>query len=198
MNFLSSDFHFYHSNLVRGTTQWEDKQKARPFNTPEEMNDTLLRNINDLISENDILYYLGDFAVGVPQKLQVVADIRNKIKCKTIHFIVGNHDPGFDDKPKKKEEKRRELEKIFTSVHDIWHTKIEGVHVTLCHFALKTWFKQGKGAVHAYGHSHGNLADDINALSCDVGVDAWNYKPVSFIEFMNKMSTKVYKQIDHH
>ena len=45
---------------------------------------------------------------------------------------------------------------------------------------MRVWNKSHRGAWHLYGHTHGNLPDDIETLSTDVGTDRWNYTPVSF------------------
>jgi calcineurin-like phosphoesterase family protein len=42
------------------------------------------------------------------------------------------------------------------------------------------------GAWHLYGHSHGALPP--YGKSFDVGVDCWNYKPVSFEQVQEKMN----------
>jgi calcineurin-like phosphoesterase family protein len=63
---------------------------------------------------------------------------------------------------------------------------------------MKVWNGSHKGDWQLYGHSHGTLPDDPNALSCDVGVDCWNYFPVSMEQLRAKMKTKNYKSIDHH
>lgn len=48
------------------------------------------------------------------------------------------------------------------------------------------------------GHSHGSMPDDTNMLSCDVGVDCWNYTPVSMEQLQVHMSKKTFKPVDHH
>jgi len=43
---------------------------------------------------------------------------------------------------------------------------------------------------HLYGHSHGQLQDDPNLLSFDVGVDSWNYAPLSYEQAKEVMANK--------
>ncbi len=40
----------------------------------------------------------------------------------------------------------------------------------------RAWPGLWRGTRHLYGHTHGTLPDTTR--SCDVGVDAWDYRPV--------------------
>jgi hypothetical protein len=53
----------------------------------------------------------------------------------------------------------------------------------LCHYALRTWNGSHRGALRLYGHSHGGLAGD--SQSVDVGVDCWDFRPVTLDEIRN-------------
>ena len=43
------------------------------------------------------------------------------------------------------------------------------------------------------GNSHGNLKDDPESLSLDVGVDCHNYRPIAYEEIKKIMSKKNWK-----
>ena len=61
------------------------------------------------------------------------------------------------------------------------HVKMpDGLQLVLCHYAMRVWRNSHHGAIHLYGHSHGNLIGD--SQSCDVGVDCWRFSPVSIEE----------------
>jgi calcineurin-like phosphoesterase family protein len=47
----------------------------------------------------------------------------------------------------------------------------------LCHYPFRTWRDSGRGAIDLHGHSHGRLSPITRQY--DVGVDAWNYRPVT-------------------
>jgi len=47
----------------------------------------------------------------------------------------------------------------------------------MCHYAFRTWKNMGRGWIDLHGHSHGKLKPQTRQY--DVGVDAWNYRPVS-------------------
>lgn len=90
---FTSDTHYNHKNICRGTSTWdlseEIHQKTRDFDTIEEMNDYIVKGINDNVKENDILYHLGDWSFG---GIDSIWEFRRRIKCKNIHLVLGNHD----------------------------------------------------------------------------------------------------------
>jgi hypothetical protein len=75
---------------------------------------------------------------------------------------------------------------------------IGGKKYVVSHYSLKVWEDSHKGVRNLYSHSHGTLPDDINSLSFDVGMDANNLQPLSFIEVEEIISKKTWKAIDHH
>lgn len=50
--YYTADQHFGHSNIIRFC--------ERPFSTVEEMDEVLINNWNETVSDNDIVYILGD------------------------------------------------------------------------------------------------------------------------------------------
>ncbi len=190
MDWFTSDTHFNHANII--------KYCKRPFASVEEMNETLLKNINDRVKPGDRLFHLGDFA-----KFDVAA-LRERINCKNIVLILGNHD------------RIPYNSRVFSAVYDMYtlKTEIDGApkNIVLCHYALKVWNKSHYGAWHLYGHSHGGLPDDETAQAFDAGVDCHNYAPISIDEVKAIMAKKkwedprikwardgsLWKPFDHH
>jgi calcineurin-like phosphoesterase family protein len=54
---------------------------------------------------------------------------------------------------------------------------VDGTKLVLCHYAFRTWKNMGKGWLDLHGHSHGRLKPAPRQF--DVGVDAWDYRPVT-------------------
>jgi calcineurin-like phosphoesterase family protein len=107
---------------------------------------------------------------------------------------MGNHDKGISQFGHK-----------FGWVKDIYTVKVKdddsprGIQdIVLLHYAMRVWNKSHHGAFHCYGHSHHSLPDDPNALSMDVGVDGWDYAPLSYREIKAFMKKKTWKPVDHH
>ena len=76
-----SDTHFSHYNMVH-------KFKTRPFDTVEEMDETLVENWNKTVKPGDKVYHLGDFAFGPKTEHPKIIKRLNGKK----RLIVGNHD----------------------------------------------------------------------------------------------------------
>ena len=84
-----SDPHYNHKNICRGVSSWDDLSKTRDFKTLDEMNDAIVRNINNVVAVDDILFCLGDWSFGGFDKIR---QFRDRIVCQNIHLILGNHD----------------------------------------------------------------------------------------------------------
>lgn len=180
MIYLTADTHFFHRNII--------KYCNRPFGNEAEMNEALVRNWNERVKSNDLVFHLGDFAVGVKDQKALV-DLAYSLNGQ-ICLIKGNHENAVL--------KNDTMRDRFNWIRDYFELKAPEADIILFHYALRVWNKSHHGALHAFGHSHGSLPDDPNALSLDVGVDSWNYKPITIAEFKDGMKNKTFKPIDHH
>jgi len=161
---FTSDHHFGHSNII--------KYCNRPFNDVDDMNESMIKNWNQRIGPNEVVYYIGDFAIDKkPEKF--LARLNGQ-----KYLIQGNH----DHKPR--------IEHGWSGIFDYKEIRHEKQHIVLCHYAMRVWSRSHYGSWMLYGHSHGTLPDDINALSIDVGVDCHDYKPISFEEIKATMDRK--------
>jgi calcineurin-like phosphoesterase family protein len=178
-DFFTSDTHYGHENII--------KYCKRPFSSVQEMNDGLVKNINEKVGQLDTLWHLGDFSMGGESNF---LEFRKRINCQNVVLILGNHDS------KKVVYKHKSL---FKAIHEFYeYSSGNGFSVVMCHYALKVWNKSHYGRYHLYGHSHGTLPDDPNSLSFDIGVDCHNFMPLSVEEIKVIMSKKTWKPVDHH
>jgi calcineurin-like phosphoesterase family protein len=193
MDWFSSDLHLGHFNIIRYSN--------RPFASVKEMDDTLINNINALVKPEDTLWFLGDFCFGPREPhgfFKVAESYRNRINCKNIILIWGNHDPNPFAHKRDERHFADRFARLFVEDYGLRNTTIMGQKMTLCHYSMRTWDKSHHGAFHLYGHSHGSLPDDPNALSFDCGVDCHGYKPINFQEVVEIMKKKTFKPVDHH
>ena len=54
--FFIGDLHLDHANII--------KYCSRPFSSVEEMNNTMINNWNNSIKKDDVVFFLGDMALG--------------------------------------------------------------------------------------------------------------------------------------
>lgn len=181
MIFFTSDTHFGHHNIIKYT--------GRPFTSVYEMDEALIKNWNSVVGKNDTVYHIGDFSFRGPAATDsIISRLHGN-----IFLVPGNHDRNFY-----KHGKIRvlpELSEVYINDSDAHRGQ---QRIVLCHYALRVWNKRHHGAWHLYGHSHGSLLDDPASRSFDVGVDCWNYTPVSYTQVKEKMLTKINVPVDHH
>lgn len=198
---FTSDTHFNHKNIVAGTSDWPEGNYCRDFKTLEEHNETLIRNFNEKVKEDDVLYHLGDWSFG---GIDSIWKFWDRLNCLDIHLILGNHDHHIEKGRIAKllgEDGSQidvDLRKLFSSVQHYKEITIEGQMIVMSHYAMRVWNKSHKGSWMLYGHSHGTLAGTYYK-SMDVGVDTNNLYPYSFEEIRTIMRDReTLLDADHH
>lgn len=172
---FTADCHVSHSNIIRLC--------KRPFADAREMEDTMVHRFNAVVRPEDDLWILGDLAWHEQDTRRFLG----RLACQHVHYVRGNHERGTAN-----------LRHLFASYQDYAEVKVEGQMICLFHYALRVWNKSHHGAWSLYGHSHGSLPDDPNLLSLDVGVDCWDFTPVSMAQLRARMAAKRFKPVDHH
>ncbi len=213
-HFFFSDPHFGHGNIMKYSRrlsylqrhECEMMERGEDFKVSPasvaRMNEALLDSLNHLVQPDDVLWCLGDWC-WAPQDayFEEARRFRERISCRTVHFIWGNHDS-------------RMITSLFSSTHDLALVAIDpttGDHVigeeeiyanfaryrnwqmiVLCHYLMAAWNGSHKGNWHLYGHSHAsaeNWADTAmkGRRSLDVGIDnayrlLGEYRPFRFEE----------------
>jgi calcineurin-like phosphoesterase family protein len=153
--FFTSDTHFGDPRVLR-----IDK---RPFKTIPEHDEALIVNWNATVSPGDEVWHLGDFALHVrPERIDELLAQLNGRK----HLITGNNDGAATL-----------VAKGWESVQAYAELMLDGQAVVMCHYAFRTWKNMGRGWIDLHGHSHGKLKPQTRQY--DVGVDAWDYRPVT-------------------
>ena len=70
--FITSDHHFFHKNILK----YED----RPFETVEQMNSSMIKSWNSVVSKNDKVFHLGDFIFSNKEDTKsIVSKLNGKI-----------------------------------------------------------------------------------------------------------------------
>jgi calcineurin-like phosphoesterase family protein len=137
------------------------------------MTEGIIKNWNETVKDEDTVYVIGDFSFCNKTKTQ---EVFNSLKGTKI-LIKGNHDH------------KATLELPWKSVHDQFLLKYKDVFIWLCHYPSSSWERSYHGSWHLFGHVHNQGTYWANGLSCDVGMDLWDYKPVSFDTISSFMET---------
>lgn len=143
------------------------------------MNEKIISNWNELVSQKDTVYHLGDFCSG--KKEEDFNKIFGRLNGSII-FIKGNHD-------KLAWKMKHKFAAFYSGYHEI---KIDNQEITLCHYKMSIWPKKHYKTFHLYGHSHGTASNPVDSLSFDVGVDCHEFKPISFERVKEIMSQKIF------
>lgn len=178
--YFTSDSHFFHENIIR--------YSSRPFKDANEMNEALIENWNYMVKPEDTVWHLGDFVFCSIGKFKTLLSRLNG----NINVVLGNHDRVIIKNCQSILES-----KLLASVQSYKEITIEGQHVVLFHYSLRTWNRGHRGSWCLWGHSHGTLPPF--GKSVDVGVDcteiSTDYRPYSFKEIKEYMNKKEPNQI---
>lgn len=181
---VTSDTHAFHSNICRGTTQWEPADRCRDFDTPEEMTKHLANNINFLVHENDVLIHLGDWSFGGHKNIEV---FREMINCKNIVLLLGNHDHNIV--------RKTEYQSLFTWIGRVNEFRVGNQLIRMSHYPEESWNQIGRNSLMLHGHCHGSLERKL-PNRFDMGVDCHNYWPIHIDEIVSW--TTNFQATDHH
>lgn len=205
--FFTSDTHFNHANICSGVSRWKDPTTIRPFASLDQMNTTLVDNINEVVGQDDILFHGGDWSFGGFEQIEI---FRNRLVCKNIHLITGNHDHHI-------EKDKNGIRSIFSSVNkymeldlvwsrfgvlDFENTYTMTSNFILMHFPIASWNNVGRGSIHLHGHVHLPAERRVGVgKMMDIGVDGNNFKPLELTEIIRIMDEQPIDsgmEGDHH
>jgi calcineurin-like phosphoesterase family protein len=147
---IISDTHFGHKNICRGVTAWRlpdgsiPISQTRDFDSISEMNEMIVNNINSVVGQDDVLIHLGDWSFGGFENIKI---FRDRIVCKEIHLILGNHDEHI-------EKNRDGVQELFTSVNHYTKLMYKFETLVLMHYPIDSWDGLNKGHIHLHGHCH--------------------------------------------
>ena len=166
---FTSDTHFFHDKIV--------EYSQRPFASVEEMNEELIARWNSVVHRDGIVFHLGDFCFGKPDKWNHILD---RLKGR-IYLVLGNHDAGHISE---------EVAERFEAVAFQMRLNVNGQKIYLNHFPFLSYSGDNHGTWQLFGHIHSNQQAsniiDKHRLTLlqpgqyDVGVDNNNFTPVSY------------------
>ena len=184
-NYYIADTHFGHANCI--------KFDNRPFETVDEMDNTIMQNWNAVVQKEDHVYIIGDFMFRSGLDITCYTKRLNG----HLHLIRGNHD-----------KRSANYEKEFETVDDIL-TITDTVYgnkrsVTMCHYWIPFTSGQRHGEFMLHGHTHiskehiveEELKQHIrdNGIRCEaynVGCMFQNYFPQTLEQIIERQERKI-------
>lgn len=202
---FTSDTHYAHSNICRATTNWKDAdQLTRDFTSLEEMNQTLVERINQLVMPDDILIHLGDWSFGGFDNIRL---FRQQLNCKNIILVLGNHDHHIARNKDniqglfKHVTEYLNLEIVYNNISK--KAKSTRIQFVCMHYPIASWDNMNTGVIHLHGHVH--LPNNLRisqGKAMDVGVDGNSLYPINMFEILELMSEQPIAKLslpkDHH
>lgn len=141
MNYYISDLHFSHYNVMA-------KYDKRPFATTQEMDATMMKNWNNIVTDDDTVYILGDFSWETQEgwKSRLEALHGNKV------LIIGNHD--F--------KRMKGASKLFVDIKPYLEINDRAYRVIMCHYPILAYNRDYADNVFMlYGHTHVSEEEDM-------------------------------------
>jgi calcineurin-like phosphoesterase family protein len=177
----TSDLHFGHARVA----------SLRGFSSTALHDAAILAAIRNTLAKGDILWIHGDISLGKTKDVTYALERLNELTtwC-DMHLIAGNHDPVH---PLHRDAHKHQPEwlEVFSSVQPFARRRINGHTVWLSHFPWHgagdrdgTEERHPEVRLHDNGRDwllHGHLHSPTpytGPRSFDVGMDAWNLRPV--------------------
>ncbi len=186
---FTADLHLGHANIIGYCD--------RPFADTAAMNDEIVRRWNDTVAPGDTVWVLGDVALGQIDRTLALVDGLAGHKL----LVAGNHDRCWAGNGRRAQAwTKRYVDAGFEEVHQgevmvgiggigIDGTGIDGTGIaaTACHFPYRGDSHDedryldhrpvDRGGWLLHGHVHDRWRQRGRMIN--VGVDAWDYRPVS-------------------
>ena len=173
-----SDPHFYHKNICKFTNY--DGTKVRPWDNADEMTEQMIAWYNEMVSDEDRVYILGDVAFTANNMQRTVG----RMKGRKV-LVPGNHDP----------DKMRRYFELFDDVRGYVVKKgFVMSHMPIHPQSLSRW------QLNIHGHLHNNTVMDMSGehllksedkryyCAC---VERTNFRPILLDKILTERGLKV-------
>jgi len=176
--FWTADTHAGHRNII--------KYCNRPYDNVYEMDEAYIKNHNSLVGKDDIVWHLGDVAnaCSIEYAINFVKRLNGRKR-----LILGNHDDlAF--------EMHNRVPGLWNSIETYREIRVNGQLIVMFHYPISVWHHAYKGSWQLFGHVHGTNPN--HGKSLDVGVDKWNFAPITFNDIKKVMDNKNISEVFHN
>jgi calcineurin-like phosphoesterase family protein len=172
VEYFTGDQHYDSEGII--------KYCQRPFDNRTHMVSEMIHRHNRVVKPEDTVYHIGDFFFEAPTDLSFMSSILNSLNGTHI-LILGNHD-GTDS--------FKLVNVGFRSVHTSLELKINGYDVVLVHDpSAWTVIPPKSRIVFLCGHIHKLFQSIPHYNVVNVGVDVWDYYPISFSTVLDALKS---------
>jgi calcineurin-like phosphoesterase family protein len=157
--FVTSNQQFGRPNAI--------KLYKRPFESVKEMNQSMIDVWNSVVSQEDKVYVLGNFAWDPETAENSLKELNGEIIA-----IVGEHDTAIE-----------EIDNMKNIIKNVSFNKdsIEYFHdaqVTMSYWPLTDWPGKSKGILSVIGHPNKKYRTDHKKGIINCSCDFWEFKPL--------------------
>lgn len=179
--FVVADLHFAHKAMLKFS-----HTSRGHFANSWEMDEEIIRNWNNVVGKNDIVYLLGDVSFSSGKKTRGLIERLNG----RIILIKGNHD------------KQKDINKYIDLLEDVldykeinYEYKDYHYHIVMSHYPFGSWNRSFHGSIMCHGHSHGRYSAPGKIF--DVGLDSevGGFEPIN-IEYIIDLADEIENKID--
>lgn len=177
MIYFISDHHWGHKAVIH--------MSQRPFDDVHQMNMYMIEKWNEVVGEDDEVYYGGDLMYKMNPN-SFVKNVLNNLNGK-IYLLLGNHDERY----LKKYMDRIEWVKDRFELKYIHEDK--EYRFILDHYPLYSWKGMWRKTIHLHGHTHHNTSDlyyESIGNKMNINCEFLEYKPISIVEVINKFKNR--------
>lgn len=183
--YFTSDWHLGHKRILELCN--------RPFRDVDHMNSQLIERCNDIVREKDTLIMHGDNVMGTYAQ---TVELLRQIRCRRVIMLPGNHDryslAYSSTSVRKKAAVIDDLRAMGLFPQEDrrpsqWHMRVCGRKIAMSHYPYagdshgedrhQNLRPEDEGLPLVHGHVHEQWRE--NGRMLNVGVDVWNYAPVS-------------------
>ena len=186
--YFIADLHFGHANCLAFDN--------RPFMTIEEHDETLIKNWNNTVTDNDTVWILGDISWhGAEKTIEIFKQLKGH-----KNLCIGNHDS--------KLMKCTQLRVLFEEIVNYKELYLDNKNgIVLCHYPIVCYNKHFYGWYHLYGHVHTSFeynmvqhfqeemknlySKDSKMFNVGCMINYMNYTPRTLEEITGELSNEV-------
>jgi len=170
-DYYTADEHYGHDEIIIHC--------RRPYKNNQRMTRDIIKRHNSVVKDGDTVHHIGDYAWAGPERANYVEQLVRRLNGTHI-LILGNHERIAPFKF---------VEAGFQSVHTSLTKRIGDFDVVMAHDP-SIWncvSNMDPLPIFLHGHIHNVWKSIPKKRMVNVGVDVWDFYPVSFEQILKEL-----------